>query len=194
MLYYQKVLIYQFRLNDVQENFRARLPLSVIEPSLEEIKLLHMNHEMDLHAYPWISLKEKIENKTWKCLCAQTDGKNVGYIFYSTSEMSVTGSKKIEFVLPAYSGYPFKLFVVPEYRSRSIGKHLEYSVHNMLISMNHFTAFRATNSTNEIQIHNYGKMKGSTLGSLNFFKTRVCNAVYISRGLRKSELSVKRII
>lgn len=188
----QRVLIYSFQLQNLTAGFQTRVPLSIREPSLEEAKALHDDPRMDLKSYSWETLEDKLESKTWNLLAAQVERKLVGYIFYSTREMSVVGSKKVDFVLPEYAGYTFKLFVVPSHRGLCIGKYLEQSVNTGLLSNNYTVAFRATNSTNKVQLHNNARIGCEFVGSLSFYRSRIFNTVHISGGVKKAGLSTKK--
>lgn len=187
----QRVLIYGFQLQNLSSDFQPQVSLSVCEPSLEEAKALHDDPEMDLDSYPWEILEHKLAGKTWHLLAAQAQGKFAGYIFYSKSEMSVVGSKKVDFVLPEYAGYPFKLFVHPSHRGLCIGKYLEQLVNTRLLTDQYTVAFRATNSTNAVQLHNYAKIGGMFVGSLSFYRSRIFNTVLISGGLKRAGLRTK---
>ncbi len=191
-VYYQQVCIYSFRLEDKAASFQPRIPLSVQKLSPGRAKSLHDDPRMDLDGYPWETLEDKLSSRAWHLLTAEHEGRCVGYIFYSTREMSVTGSKKVDFVMPEHAGYPFKLFVDPSYRGLCIGKYLEQAVNSGLLSDNCAVAFRATNSTNGIQLHNYAKLSGAFVGSLSFVRTRVFNTVIISEGIRRAGLHIKK--
>jgi len=194
-VYYQKILIYSFDVKKGHEYFRAKIPLWIGTPTLDELKELDADKEMDLRVYPWKYLKEKVENHLWKCVIAKSENRIVGYIFYSLSEMSFAGSKKIEFNLPHYAGYPFRLFVHPGFRNLQIGKQLEQEADERIKESKQdgvAIAFRATNSTNKIQLHNYEKLGGKFIGSVTFLQSRFFNTAIISRGIKRAGLTIKK--
>lgn len=193
LVYYQKVLIYTFSTKEYDKSFQAKTPVWIGHASLDEIKELNHNHEMDLKVYQWQFLKEKIENGTWKYIVAKSEKKIVGYAFYSTNEMSFAGTKTIEFDLPPHAGYIFRNFVHPKFRNLSVGKQLAGIQIRALNKCGAGIAFGAVNSTNKVQLHNYNKMGGTAVGSVTFIKTSFFDTAFISKSIYKTGLKLRRI-
>jgi len=197
IVYFQKVLIYRFNVTECIQRIQSKRPILIERPSLDEIKELNESQEMDLNGYSWSYLSEKIMSGVWQCIGAKNVDKIIGYIFFSTQEMSFAGTKTVEFILPPNAGYPFKLFVHPDYRNMGLGKQLEQAADAGIRSSrksNHIIAYRATNSTNNIQIHNYKILGGVYIGSVTFIKTKIFDKVLISYKLRREGLKIKSII
>lgn len=193
LVYYQKVLIYTFSTKEYNKSFQAKTPVWIGHASLDEIKELNRNHEMDLKVYQWQFLKEKIENGTWKYIVAKSEKKIIGYAFYSTNEMSFTGTKTIEFDLPVHAGYIFRHFVYPKFRNLSVGKQLVGISTRALNKCGAGIAFGAVNSANKVQLHNYNKMGWTAIGSVTFIKTSFFDKVFISKSIYKTGLKLRRI-
>lgn len=193
-VYYQKILLYGFNAQNYKEEFRAKTPVWIGPASSDDIKELYQNKDIDLNELPWEFLKEKIESNTWKIIAAKSEDKCVGYASYSTNEMSFAGSKRIEFELPPNTVYIFRDFVLLQFRNLSIGKHLGDFRMKKLKKDGVSIVFAVVNSTNKIQIHNYGKWGGFFIGSVTFMKTRFFNKVFISKNIIKTGLKVRRIL
>jgi ribosomal protein S18 acetylase RimI-like enzyme len=193
-VYYQKVLVYGFNAQDYNEEFRAKTPVWIGPASSDDIKELYQNNDIDLNELPWEFLKEKIASNTWEIIAAKSEGKCVGYASYSTNEMSFSGTKRIEFELPPNTVYIFRDFVLPQLRNLSIGKHLGDFRMKKLKKDGVSVVFAVVNSTNKIQIHNYGKLGGFFIGSVTFVKTKFFNKIFISKSIMKAGLKVKRIL
>lgn len=194
-IYCQRVLIYSFDTSKENKVFKATIPILICSPTLSELMQMNRDKQMDLKVYPWNYLKNKIKNNLWECIAAKYENKFVGYIFYSITEMSFAGSKLVEFKLPENAGYPFRLFIHPDFRNLQIGKQLEQEADERIKKSKHndiVIAFRATNSTNKIQLHNYKKLGGTCVGSVTFLKSRFFNTAIVSRGIKTAGLRIKK--
>lgn len=192
--YYQKVLIYRFDVKDYEKEYKSNIPLFIEHASFEDIKEIYENKEMDLKEVPWDYLTDKFKKSIWKIIVAKIDKKCVAYASYSETEMSFVGTKRIEMMLPQHSIYIFKDFVIPEYRNKLIGKHLgDYRI-KALKEEGTTIGFAAVNSTNQVQIHNFGKLGGYYIGFVTFIKCKFFNEVFISKSIVKSGLKIQKII
>ncbi|GAH01323.1 unnamed protein product, partial [marine sediment metagenome] len=159
--------------------------------SLDEIKELYSNPQMDLKVYQWEFLKEKLTSGTWKCTVVKYGGKLIAYGFYSIKEMALVGTKKVSFDLPTQSVYFFRLFVHPDFRKLYVSKSLYNFRINEVRCIGNSLIFCAVNSTNQIQIHNLEKIGWKLVGSIIFLKTKISNTVFISRKISKFGLKLK---
>lgn len=192
LIYYQKVLVFTWEMEDYRK-FNQKITVSMRGASLDEIEELYRNPKMDLKVYQWEVLKEKIRSGSWKCIIAKSENKILGYMMHSTNDMSVVGSKTIEFEIPQNACYNFKLFVDPAYRNLSISKQLTVYTMEILNKVGTFTFFSAVNSTNKIHLTNNKKIGKTIIGSIIFFKSFFLNKVFISKRLKKAGLKIKRI-
>ncbi len=193
-VYYQRVLVYIFDVKEYNKSFQAKIPVWIGNASLDEIKELNRNQGMDLTEYPWEFLKKKIENGTWVCMIAKYEKTIVGYMFYSTNEMSFAGTKKIEFDLPPHTGYQLRCFVHPAYRNLAILKQLVQAAGSAMRTQHGIAiAFWAVNGTNKIQIHNCEKLGNRFVGSITFIKSKFFNKAFVSKGIHKAGLKIKGI-
>ena len=161
--------------------------------TLSEFKILNSDVEMDLKVYPWKFLEQRIRNGTWIGFVAEHMGEIIGYTFVSTEEMSVGGTKTLEFLLPPRSVYLTRGFIHPKYRNMSVGKQLESYRFDVLKASGIERAFGAVRAANAPEIHNCLKLNGVIAGTVTFFSTRLNNTAIVSRGVRKTGLKIKRV-
>lgn len=181
--------MFAWRLSEYTSSFRAKTPILITHPTLDDLKELNMDPEMDLRVYPWEFLKDKTQSNTWKCVVAASQSKKVGYLFYSTKEMSFSGTKTVHFDLPPRSAYNFRIYVHPAYRKLSIQKALIDFTWNLQRSADITTTFACVNSTNRPSISNFLRTGGTVIGSVIFLKTAFFNKVIVSRSLFKTPLN-----
>lgn len=188
--YYQKVYIFKISLEKYEKDFKPEVSLWTGPGTIDDIYDLHKDKTMDLDQYDWNYLKNKSETKEWLNIIVKKKNNILGYSFYSTRTMWVTGTKIINFKLPPLSAYFFKLFVSPAARNMSIGKYLtNYRLH-MLKQAGVTDVYSAVNSTNHIQIHNSEKVGWKRIGSIHFLKTKLFNRYWISRNVHRSKLEL----
>jgi hypothetical protein len=189
-IYYQKVYIFEWNLKNNRKMFEAKIPLVTSHASIDEVMQLHCQDEMDVKVYPQKFLKVKMETGAWKCIVAKYSGKIVGYAFYSTKEMSFSGSKNLKFKLPENCVYIFRNFVHLSFRNLSIHKKIEDTWLKIFQNNGIKYAYAAVNSTNEISINNFKKTGGEIIGSVYFFKTSIFNKAFLSSSINKRNLKI----
>ena len=194
LIYYQRALVYSHDLDNYNKVVEAKIPLVISHASVDEIKKLHQNPEMDLKVFSWDYLRKKIETGTWKCLVAKYEDKVIGYTFYSKDELPIWGTKKIEFALPPDAAYGFRSFVLSEYRNLSIAKQLHHVKMEILKKQEIKIKFAGADSTNKAMRNIIEKQQeGICIGSVTFMLTKFFNKVFISKGIYNAGLTIKRI-
>jgi ribosomal protein S18 acetylase RimI-like enzyme len=191
LVYIEKIYIYSVNLKKTLGSPSLNTKIQFKEASLDDVKWINNNNEMDLKVYQWEYLKKKVESGIWKCIAVKYNNEIVGYGFYSNSEMIFKGTKKIAFELPKNSVYLFRFFVHTNYRNKSIGKNLSKFGSNIIQSNGASYGFSAIQSSNKIQIRNVEKLGRIKIGTVIFIKTKISNWAFVSIGIRKNRL--KRI-
>lgn len=190
-VYYQRVLIFKLSTDHLVGQPLCPEFIQILNATLEDVRKLHSDPDMDLKDYTWNFLREKIANNLWHCLFAKMDNRAIGYTFYTIHEMTFRGAKKVEFALPQGAAYLFRTFVHPMGRNKGIGKMLGTARLRVVKDKGSIEAYVAVNSTNEVSIHNSKKLGGRVIGSMVFVKTRFFNKAYRSPLLLSSGLKLK---
>ncbi len=180
LIYYQKICIFRWNKYGSNNYKRDSSEIKISHATIKDIEKLYIDSEMDLKDYDWNTLKEKCMNGIWKAIKAESEGKIVGYVFYSTHEMSFAGSKALEFSLPKGSAYLFRSFVHPNARNKGIGKTLEYFRLDCVWKEGCNSAYGAVNSTNRVSINNCKILGGEIIGAVHFIKTEYFNVAFRS--------------
>ena len=191
--YYERVVLYGYDLS-VHHEFEFATDMKLSVSTLKDAEqLYHDELNTDLTSIEWDIWKEKISKGLWKGFICKDGDAIVAQAFYSIEDIFFGGTKGVVLNLPPQCSYGFKLYTRPDYRGRKLGQAITSFRLNYAKKDGIKKYFTIIFSDNKVSRHNEEKIGGYLVGSVMFLSCRFFNKVFLTPGILRAGLRIKRI-
>ncbi len=193
VFYYERIVLYGYDLS-AHHFFESKIDYDLCKATLQDVEQLYNDEKnTDITSIPWEKWKEKVANGVWHGFLVKDGEAIVAQAFSSTEDIFFGGTKWVVLKMPENSAYGFKLFARPDYRGKKLGQAVTSFRLNYAKECGIKKYYTVIFADNKISRHNEEKIGGYLAGSILFVKCRLFNKVFISRGIKKEGIRVKKI-